>query len=571
MKRLAVAVFIILTALFFKAHAQASSVEYFAHVQNIGWMDLARDGQQAGTTGQGLQMEAIRISVKGLPNAHITYQAHVGGHGWHDWMRDGQVAGTTGQGRRIEAVRIRLENAPGWSVTYQVHAAGIGWMGWVKDGEVAGTTGQGRRIEAVAIKLQPPAVTPEATQMSTGSGGRSVEYVAHVQNIGWMDLAKDGQTAGTTGQGLQMEAIRISVKGLPNAHITYQAHVGGYGWHDWMRDGQVAGTTGQGRQIEAVRIRLENAPGWSVTYQVHAKGIGWMGWVKDGEVAGTTGQGRRIEAVAIKLQPATQEAIQTPQTQPGQTTTSQSAPAQADNCVSLNPNTATVANVQGSWKVVDGNRWLFDFGQDKAAADRSLSLIKTYGMNQSCSVGSPQASFTYMLVAGRAPAGSVTGEDCLPFNPSALSVANVQGNWTIVEGNAWRFSFGSKEADARQALAIIQRYGFSQSCYVARPNPRFSYLKAGTAAAGPPTQQPPQQSPQRTMASCPVKLTVGAAAAVNFSPVEVNIQNSGVGNGFVECSYRSYQGDVSNLVYKYTCPDARKEATGYAHAYSCAK
>ncbi len=197
---------------------------------------------------------------------------------------------------------------------------------------------------------------------TTYARSSSVEYVAHVQNIGWMDLARDGQTAGTTGQGLQMEAIKISVKGLPNAHITYQAHVGGPqgpGWQDWMRDGQMAGTTGQGRRIEAVKIRLENAPGWSVAYQVHAAGIGWMGWVKDGEVAGTTGQGRRIEAVAIKLQPAAPDATQTAQTQPGQTTSSQSAPGQADNCVSLNPNTATVANIQGSWKVVDGSRWLF--------------------------------------------------------------------------------------------------------------------------------------------------------------------------------------------------------------------
>ena len=102
-----------------------------------------------------------------------------------------------------------------------------------------------------------------------------------------------------------------------------------------MRDGQMAGTTGQGRRIEAVKIRLENAPGWSVAYQVHAAGIGWMGWVKDGEVAGTTGQGRRIEAVAIKLQPAAPDATQTAQTQPGQTTSSQSAPGQADNCISL--------------------------------------------------------------------------------------------------------------------------------------------------------------------------------------------------------------------------------------------
>ena len=133
------------------------------------------------------------------------------------------------------------------------------------------------------------------------------------------------------------------------------------------------------------------------------------------------------------------------------------------------------------------------------------------------------------------------------------------------------FIFGAKEGEARQAFAIIKRHGFSQSCYVARPNPRFSYLKAGTAAEAPPTQQPPQQPPQRTMASCPAKLTVSAqAVAVNLTQVEVNIQNSLVRDAFIECSTRSHQGEVPNLVYKYPCADARKEAAAYPHAYCCA-
>ncbi len=74
------------------------------------------------------------------------------------------------------------------------------------------------------------------------------------------------------------------------------------------------------------------------------------------------------------------------------------------------------------------------------------------------------------------------------------------------------------------------------------------------------------------MASCPAKLTVSAqAVAANLTQVEVNIQNSLVRDAFIECSYRSQQGEAPNLVYKHPCPDARKEATGYTHSYSCAK
>lgn len=167
MKKLSVVVLFVLPSLFvFTVSAHAASVEYTAHVQNIGWMDVKKDGQTAGTTGQGLRLEAIKIVGKSLPpGAHITYQAHVGGlnignplggptgPAWMEWVRDGQIAGVTGQGRRIEALKIRLENAPGWRVEYRVHAADIGWMNWVKDGEVAGTTGQGRRVEAVEIRL----------------------------------------------------------------------------------------------------------------------------------------------------------------------------------------------------------------------------------------------------------------------------------------------------------------------------------------------------------------------------------------------------------------------------------
>ncbi len=248
----------------------------------------------------------------------------------------------------------------------------------------------------------------------------------------------------------------------------------------------------------------------------------------------------------------------------------------AEDCVSLNPVTAKVSNIQGSWKIVDGSHWVFDFAGDKASADKSLAVIKHYGMNQSCFVGRPNPSFKYMMISGHSPTGAMAGEDCLPFNPATIKVAFISNDWKIVDGNHWIFSFGNKQAEAQQAFAIIKQKGFSQTCYVGRPNPHFSYLKASGAAT---------VAPARNMTSCMKKLSIDTqisndylhravnalANSVNLNKVDVDIAGSNINAGVVNCHYKSLHNDIPNLVYNYPCKDARKENTGYAHSYSCAK
>ena len=161
-----------------------------------------------------------------------------------------------------------------------------------------------------------------------------------------------------------------------------------------------------------------------------------------------------------------------------------------EDCVSFNPATATVANMQNNWLIVDGNHSMFSFGANQAEARQALAIIKHYGMNQSCFVGRPGPSFTYMLVSGRAPSGSMAGEDCLSFNTASASVAFINNDWKIVDGSHWMFSFGANQAEARQALAVIKKYNFNSSCFVGRPGPSFTYMKASAAAAFPAVQQP---------------------------------------------------------------------------------
>ena len=153
--------------------------------------------------------------------------------------------------------------------------------------------------------------------------------------------------------------------------------------------------------------------------------------------------------------------------------------AYAEDCVSFSNRNAEVSKINGRWKIVDGNHWLFDFAGKRDEAYQALRVIKYYRMNQSCFVGRPNPSFTYMLISSRAPAGSYRGEDCIGFNNANLSVvrAGRRNTWKLVDGSHWIVDFDYKKAEAYQALKIVKKHKFSQVCYVGRPGPSFTYWK----------------------------------------------------------------------------------------------
>jgi len=152
-------------------------------------------------------------------------------------------------------------------------------------------------------------------------------------------------------------------------------------------------------------------------------------------------------------------------------------PMLREDCVSFNPATTTVRNIDGRWTIVDGSHLLFNFGDKRAEALNALKVIKYYRMDSSCFLGRPDPSFRYLLVNGNAPQGSMPGEDCVSFNPNTIEVKNIGGRWKIVDGSHWLFDFGDKESEARTAFTIIKKYGFTRSCFVGRPDPSFNYLR----------------------------------------------------------------------------------------------
>ena len=120
---------------------------------------------------------------------------------------------------------------------------------------------------------------------------------------------------------------------------------------------------------------------------------------------------------------------------------------------------------------------MFDFGSNRDEARAAFRVIRHYRLNQSCFVGRPDPSLRYLLSNGKAPVGTLRGEDCIGFDPQRITVTQANGRWKIVDGDHWMFDFGNNRQEAEQALAVIRKYGFTQSCFVGRPQPSFSYLR----------------------------------------------------------------------------------------------
>ena len=70
-----------------------------------------------------------------------------------------------------------------------------------------------------------------------------------------------------------------------------------------VTDGQSCGTTGKSLRVEALWIRLtgELEKEYDVYYRAHIQNEGWLGWASNGSYAGSLGRSLRMEAFQIKL------------------------------------------------------------------------------------------------------------------------------------------------------------------------------------------------------------------------------------------------------------------------------
>lgn len=318
MKKLVCSIMIVVCVFIFMGsfinNVKASSIPtvyYSTHVQELGWQDYAKEGEQSGTSGQSLRLEGIKINLDNAGiEGSIEYKTHVQEIGWQNFVGNNKLSGTTEQSLRLEAIKINLtgEISKHYDIYYRVHAQEFGWLDWAINGQEAGTSGYGYRLEAIQIKLikkgeEAPGSTTSPYKSKTLE--TSITYSTHIQDIGWQNEVKNREMSGTLGKSLRLESIKINLQNnSSNSLIKYRTHVQEIGWQDWRKNGEEAGTSGQGFRLEAIQIVLEGeiSQKYDIYYRVHVQEIGWQDWKKNGEEAGTSGQGLRLEAIEIKLE-----------------------------------------------------------------------------------------------------------------------------------------------------------------------------------------------------------------------------------------------------------------------------
>lgn len=130
------------------------------------------------------------------------YQMFQYGNGWTGECRD-NTYGRAASGSYVTALRVTLSNQPEGmtgTVAYQVNLSGSGWLGWEENFAEAGATDTDMPLEAVRMVL-------------TGELAEHYDiYYSVLQNGVWTELVMNGDTAGTEGQGLRVDGVRVAIR-----------------------------------------------------------------------------------------------------------------------------------------------------------------------------------------------------------------------------------------------------------------------------------------------------------------------------------------------------------------------
>jgi hypothetical protein len=153
---------------------------------------------------------------------------------------------------------------------------------------------------------------------------------------------------------------------------------------------------------------------------------------------------------------------------------------------SFNPLALQLAWNDRRWQIVHENDVLKDFGPHEQEARQALRMIQELGVNQYGTIGTPHPVMEYWLINGQAPQSLPRGGLVVqPLDPGRLEIQQTFGQWTLRDGVRAIFTFGNHEDDARQALAVIRKYGFTQIGTVGLGTPRM-YLFFGRPTSAQP-------------------------------------------------------------------------------------
>lgn len=176
-----------------------------------------------------------------------------------------------------------------------------------------------------------------------------------------------------------------------------------------------------------------------------------------------------------------------------------------EECISFSP-TELELNSDSVPVLLYGNE-VIDYFPNVEEGEKALKTIQYFGFNKKCRCGNGELTsrqgtemdvrlMEYWLKDDHAMNGDDLEEDCISFNPDKLVARKLGKNWTIVERPGHlMFAFGKNKQACINALKVIKKYGFTESCFVGRALPSMQYLKGEPTVPLNDPKDPPAPGP----------------------------------------------------------------------------
>jgi hypothetical protein len=191
-------------------------------------------------------------------------------------------------------------------------------------------------------------------------------------------------------------------------------------------------------------------------------------------------------------------------------------PVQGLRTFPFTPEKLRVAQIDGQWCVRDDRLLLCTFGGNESQARQALAILRHHAFNEvgyigqpiptmmffligsgglthpTIHVAAPESQANSMLFTGRqlsvphAPLPGASVIERVPFDWRQARITQENRQWKLMAGSYILADFGVNEQAARQALAIVRHYRFTEHDLVGGSPPVFSYFLS--------TEQAPQGS-----------------------------------------------------------------------------
>jgi len=235
-----------------------ATIKYRAHIGGVGWQpQYIVNGGTAGSEN-GNPIEAVQIGLENAPpNTFISVEPYLQDWGWVGYTRDFWQAGTTGQGRRLEALRAYIRTGSPEparvGVAYNANPRGMGYLGWQRNGEFAGTTARQLPLDTFKVVLFNK---PE---------GMRLRYRCYVQESDWQAWQDEGGECGLFGTNKAIYSFEMELTNpLPGSVFTYTGHFQNKGDLTWTSADPgtnvhgTLGTPSEKFQLEGIRASIDS-------------------------------------------------------------------------------------------------------------------------------------------------------------------------------------------------------------------------------------------------------------------------------------------------------------------------